>query len=116
MIILFTGGARSGKSTRAEQYAARLGRPVVYLATAEAGDDEMRARIARHRARSGGKARDSQRYRKLVTRVRGMLKTRRSSSGRWRPARAQRNSAKPTSQTAARRGRRGTVTGRRATW
>jgi hypothetical protein len=32
--------------------------------------------IARHRARSGGKARDSQRYRMLVTRVRGMLKTR----------------------------------------
>jgi adenosylcobinamide kinase/adenosylcobinamide-phosphate guanylyltransferase len=49
-IILFTGGARSGKSTRAEQYAARLGRAVVYLATAEAGDDEMRERIARHQA------------------------------------------------------------------
>ncbi|GAB4447399.1 MAG: bifunctional adenosylcobinamide kinase/adenosylcobinamide-phosphate guanylyltransferase [Chloroflexi bacterium OHK40] len=49
-IILFTGGARSGKSARAEQYAALLGRPVVYVATAEAGDDEMRARIARHRA------------------------------------------------------------------
>jgi adenosylcobinamide kinase/adenosylcobinamide-phosphate guanylyltransferase len=50
MIILFTGGARSGKSTRAEQYAARLGRPVTYLATAEAGDAEMAERIARHRA------------------------------------------------------------------
>ncbi|MEI8307502.1 MAG: bifunctional adenosylcobinamide kinase/adenosylcobinamide-phosphate guanylyltransferase [Chloroflexales bacterium] len=50
MIILFTGGARSGKSTRAEQYAARLGLPVVYLATAEAGDDEMRERISRHQA------------------------------------------------------------------
>jgi adenosylcobinamide kinase/adenosylcobinamide-phosphate guanylyltransferase len=51
MIILFTGGARSGKSSRAEQYAARLGRPVTYIATAEAGDDEMRARIEHHRAR-----------------------------------------------------------------
>lgn len=50
MIILFTGGARSGKSTRAEQYAARLGLPVIYLATAEAGDAEMRARIAHHQA------------------------------------------------------------------
>ncbi|NNJ11817.1 bifunctional adenosylcobinamide kinase/adenosylcobinamide-phosphate guanylyltransferase [Chloroflexales bacterium ZM16-3] len=50
MIILFTGGARSGKSARAEQYAARLGRPVVYIATAEAGDDEMRERIAHHQA------------------------------------------------------------------
>jgi adenosylcobinamide kinase / adenosylcobinamide-phosphate guanylyltransferase len=49
-IVLFTGGARSGKSARAEQYAASLDRPVVYIATAEAGDDEMRARIAHHRA------------------------------------------------------------------
>jgi len=48
-IVLFTGGARSGKSRRAEQYAARLGPPVLYLATAEAGDDEMRERIAMHR-------------------------------------------------------------------
>lgn len=48
-IVLFTGGARSGKSTRAEQYAGRLGRPVLYLATAEAGDDEMRDRIDLHR-------------------------------------------------------------------
>jgi adenosylcobinamide kinase/adenosylcobinamide-phosphate guanylyltransferase len=48
-IILFTGGARSGKSSRAEQYAQRLERPVTYLATAEAGDDEMHARIAHHR-------------------------------------------------------------------
>ncbi|NWF78709.1 MAG: bifunctional adenosylcobinamide kinase/adenosylcobinamide-phosphate guanylyltransferase [Chloroflexi bacterium] len=50
-IIVFTGGARSGKSARAEQYAARLNRPVLYLATAEARDDEMRARIAHHQAR-----------------------------------------------------------------
>ena len=47
-IVLFTGGARSGKSTRAEQYAARLSQRVTYIATAEAGDDEMRARIAQH--------------------------------------------------------------------
>jgi putative transposase len=32
--------------------------------------------IARHRQRAGGKARDSERYRQLVTRVRGMLQTR----------------------------------------
>lgn len=49
-VILFTGGARSGKSRRAEQYAARFDRPVVYLATAEARDDEMHARIAAHQA------------------------------------------------------------------
>jgi adenosyl cobinamide kinase/adenosyl cobinamide phosphate guanylyltransferase len=50
-IVLFTGGARSGKSMRAEQYAARLSEHVTYLATAEAGDDEMRERIAHHRRR-----------------------------------------------------------------
>ncbi|ABU56759.1 bifunctional adenosylcobinamide kinase/adenosylcobinamide-phosphate guanylyltransferase [Roseiflexus castenholzii] len=50
-IVLFTGGARSGKSVRAEQYAARLSDHVVYLATAWAGDDEMRERITHHRRR-----------------------------------------------------------------
>jgi putative transposase len=38
--------------------------------------DKQIVGIAHHRTRSGGKARDSQRYRKLVTRVRGMLKSR----------------------------------------
>ncbi|MEF3275672.1 MAG: bifunctional adenosylcobinamide kinase/adenosylcobinamide-phosphate guanylyltransferase [Chloroflexus sp.] len=50
-IILFTGGARSGKSRCAERYAARLSDQVVYVATATASDDEMRERIARHQAR-----------------------------------------------------------------
>ncbi len=44
------GGARSGKSAFAQQRAIASGLPVVYLATAQAGDAEMVERIARHRA------------------------------------------------------------------
>ena len=51
MIELVLGGARSGKSRYAELQAIDSGLPVLYLATAEAGDSEMRARIAHHRQR-----------------------------------------------------------------
>ena len=49
-LTLILGGARSGKSSLAEELARRSGRPVVYLATATPGDDEMRQRIVTHRA------------------------------------------------------------------
>lgn len=49
-LILILGGARSGKSVFAERLAAGSGRTVAFIATATAGDDEMRERIARHRA------------------------------------------------------------------
>lgn len=50
-IVLVTGGARSGKSSFAERYVARLGRPVTYIATAQVLDGEMADRVARHRGR-----------------------------------------------------------------
>ncbi len=49
-LILILGGARSGKSTFAERLAANSGRTVAFIATATADDDEMRERIAHHRA------------------------------------------------------------------
>jgi adenosylcobinamide kinase/adenosylcobinamide-phosphate guanylyltransferase len=51
--ILITGGARSGKSLLAERQTLALGRPAVYIATAEAHDAEMAERIARHQSRRG---------------------------------------------------------------
>ncbi len=47
--ILVTGGARSGKSKFAQKLASGLGEPVLFVATAEALDEEMRERIEEHR-------------------------------------------------------------------
>lgn len=48
--LLLVGGVRSGKSRLAVQMASRSGGEVVVIATAEARDEEMEQRIARHRA------------------------------------------------------------------
>jgi adenosylcobinamide kinase/adenosylcobinamide-phosphate guanylyltransferase len=52
-VVLIGGGSRSGKSRFALERARREGSNLVFIATAEAGDDEMRERIARHRAERG---------------------------------------------------------------
>lgn len=48
-LLFVIGGARSGKSSYAEELARQLGERVLYVATARAGDAEMEARIAAHR-------------------------------------------------------------------
>lgn len=53
-VILVTGGARSGKSAEALRLAEGWGKQV-FIATAEAFDDEMRLRIKHHRAERGRK-------------------------------------------------------------
>ena len=49
--MLVLGGARSGKSSFAEQMVMESGLEPVYVATARAGDAEMEERIAEHRMR-----------------------------------------------------------------
>lgn len=57
MLHFILGGARSGKSSFAENIAKTLGREqgrqLVYLATGSAGDTEMEARIEHHQSRRG---------------------------------------------------------------
>ncbi len=46
--ILLIGGARSGKSKFALELARQIGEPVLFVATATAGDEEMKQRIEEH--------------------------------------------------------------------
>lgn len=51
-LIVITGGTRSGKSRKALSLAAAHAKKL-FVATAQAGDEEMRARIERHRSDRG---------------------------------------------------------------
>jgi adenosyl cobinamide kinase/adenosyl cobinamide phosphate guanylyltransferase len=72
-LSLVLGGARSGKSRYAESLIAALPppwkAPWIYIATAEAGDEEMIARIAAHRARRGSSSRTVEAPRDLPTAI-----------------------------------------------
>lgn len=52
-LTLVVGGARSGKSRHAEALITALPPPWTYIATAQADDAEMAARISVHRERRG---------------------------------------------------------------
>jgi adenosylcobinamide kinase / adenosylcobinamide-phosphate guanylyltransferase len=52
-LALIIGGAKSGKSRWAQHLAEALPGPLLYVATGEAQDEEMQARITRHQAERG---------------------------------------------------------------
>ena len=65
-LTLVLGGARSGKSRHAEGLITALPPPWTYVATAEAGDEEMAARIKSHRERRGAQWRTIEAPRELA--------------------------------------------------
>ena len=65
-LTLVLGGARSGKSRHAEGLITALPPPWTYVATAEAGDEEMAARIRSHRERRGAQWRTIEAPRELA--------------------------------------------------
>jgi adenosylcobinamide kinase / adenosylcobinamide-phosphate guanylyltransferase len=71
-LTFITGGARSGKSRVALRLAEASGGPVAMIATAEGRDDEMRERIAAHRAERPAAWRTIEEPHDLAGAVRGL--------------------------------------------
>jgi adenosyl cobinamide kinase/adenosyl cobinamide phosphate guanylyltransferase len=71
-LVLLIGGARAGKSTLAVELASRWNGRVTVLATAEARDQEMSDRIARHRAERPREWRTVEEPRELEAAVRSL--------------------------------------------
>ena len=75
-LILVTGGARSGKSSFAEETVRGLGDNILYIATATAFDDEMKERIRRHRLQRPSNWETLEAYRDFERTLPGMMKGR----------------------------------------
>lgn len=73
-LILVTGGARSGKSSFAEEKAKEMGGDILYVATAKQLDDEMKQRIARHRAQRPSEWETFEGYRNLDVELASVIK------------------------------------------
>jgi adenosylcobinamide kinase / adenosylcobinamide-phosphate guanylyltransferase len=71
-IVLVGGGVRSGKSAFALSRAEQLGTRRVFIATAEALDDEMRRRAHDHRLERGDRYRTLEEPRELVRALAGL--------------------------------------------
>lgn len=54
-VTFITGGTRSGKSAFAQSLAERCEGPLLYVATAGIGDNEMAERVRRHRTARGAR-------------------------------------------------------------
>lgn len=73
-LIMVTGGARSGKSSFAEELARSCGDRVLYIATAVGMDEEMKERIRRHRLQRPAGWETLEAFRDFDAMLPGMLK------------------------------------------
>jgi adenosylcobinamide kinase/adenosylcobinamide-phosphate guanylyltransferase len=72
-VTLILGGARSGKSAYAQQLAEKSRKPVLFVATAEALDDEMTDRIRRHQQDRPAHWRTLEAHHRVAEQIRQMV-------------------------------------------